>query len=207
MWSGPEDGEGTPPGAAPDARRDRLVAAMAELVAQHGYDAVTINELARRARISTKTFYGLFPSKADCFFAMYDEVTERVVASLVRAWERGSDQRGRFERAVGAFLSFCAAEPAIARACLVEAPAVEPGGAARRSQTVQRVARLATHALPAAYGRVTQHRSGLPPVAALAAIGGIVAVVETRLRAADVEGLAALGPELTAAVFLVAQDL
>jgi AcrR family transcriptional regulator len=206
MWSGPDDGDRTPPGAAPDVRRARVIDAMAEAVAQHGYGAVTINDFARRARISTKTFYSLFPSKAECFFAMYDEVAERVVAGVVDAWDGGGDERGRFERAVGAFLTFCATEPAIARACLIEAPAVAPGGAQRRSRTVQRVARLATHALPEAYGRLSS-KGGLPPVAALTVIGGIVAVVESRLRAGDVDGLPALGPELTAAVFLVAQDL
>lgn len=180
---------------------------MAELVAQRGYGGVTINELARRARISTKTFYGLFPSKAECFFALYDEVVERVLATLVQAWGGGGDQRGRFERAVDAFLSFCEAEPAIARACLIEAPTVAPDGAARRSETVQRVARLAAHALPAAYLWEARQRSARPPIAPLVVVGGIIAVVEQRLRAAEFEKLPALGPELTAAVFLVAQDL
>ena len=54
------------------SQRGRLMTAMAELMADGGYGAVTIGELARRAGVSRSAFYENFADKETCLLAAYD---------------------------------------------------------------------------------------------------------------------------------------
>src|SRR5207245_157964 len=53
------------------AQRERLMAAMAELLAAGGYGQVKIGTLAARAKLSRTAFYECFHSKEACAFAAY----------------------------------------------------------------------------------------------------------------------------------------
>src|SRR4051812_31314506 len=53
---------GQAPMPKPDPRtRDAIVDATIELIVSEGYDAVSLSEVARRARVSLATIYKLFP--------------------------------------------------------------------------------------------------------------------------------------------------
>ncbi|MFC9971794.1 TetR/AcrR family transcriptional regulator [Spirillospora sp. NPDC127200] len=67
-------------------QRTRLCAAMADVMAEQGYVATSVEDVLKRAGVSRQSFYRLFDSKADCFMAAFDMAADillrRVLDSL-----------------------------------------------------------------------------------------------------------------------------
>ena len=68
---------GRPPGQTPQgtAARDRLYAIALQMIAERGYDATTLREIAREASVSVGLLYRYFPSKQAIVIALYDELS------------------------------------------------------------------------------------------------------------------------------------
>lgn len=58
--------------------RDRLADVAARLFAEHGYDDVSMSDVARAAGVSDQTVYNYFPTKSDLVFDRADEVLETI---------------------------------------------------------------------------------------------------------------------------------
>jgi AcrR family transcriptional regulator len=54
-------------------QRSRLLEAVAEIVGEAGYDSLVVAEICRRARVSAKTFYTMFDSRAAAFVAAAED--------------------------------------------------------------------------------------------------------------------------------------
>ena len=61
--------------------RARLMYAALELFGKHGYDAVTIEQIAERAGVAARTFFRYFESKAAACFGFIDQTLEEARAS------------------------------------------------------------------------------------------------------------------------------
>src|SRR5438270_6450169 len=70
-------------------QRAKLLDAMVRIVAEKGYEAATVADAVRLARISRGTFYELFESKEACLAAAYrlgrDVLAARVADAVLRA--------------------------------------------------------------------------------------------------------------------------
>ncbi|MFJ1751809.1 TetR/AcrR family transcriptional regulator [Kitasatospora sp. NPDC088134] len=97
-----------PPGLRETKKRQtrRTIAdAALPLFLEHGFDRVTVAEVARHAGVSTNTVFNYFPAKEDLFFDRQAEV-EQHLAALVAALPPGrcpvaavrDDLRGALER-------------------------------------------------------------------------------------------------------------
>jgi AcrR family transcriptional regulator len=64
------------------SQRERLLKAIIELVAEHGYERTTVPMVVATARVSRNAFYELFEDKADCFLAASDRAAAEVLDSL-----------------------------------------------------------------------------------------------------------------------------
>ena len=95
--------------------RARLVAAALELFADQGFDAVTIDAIAARAKVSRRTFFRYFPTKEDV-------VMERRVEQLSRFRDllRAGSQEAPFEQVRSAFEALAGDYKAMRRRVLVE---------------------------------------------------------------------------------------
>jgi AcrR family transcriptional regulator len=109
-------------------QRRRILRAVGELVAKRGYADVTVELIVKRAHVSYKTFYKHFSGKEDCFLALFDRVlllSERAVnerlAEEPRPWAE------QVALALRTVVELIVADPILARAVIVEAPAVGPG--------------------------------------------------------------------------------
>lgn len=109
-------------------QRRRILRAAGELVAKRGYADVTVELIVKRARVSYKTFYKHFSNKEDCYVALFDqavESTERAVRDLLaeepRPWAE------QVALALRKLTELIVADPLIAKAVIVEAPAVGEG--------------------------------------------------------------------------------
>src|SRR5207245_755876 len=76
------------------AQRERLMAAMAELLAAGGYAQVKIGTLAARAKLSRTAFYECFHSKEACAFAAYDRFIEVFLGAMAEQAGRATDIAG-----------------------------------------------------------------------------------------------------------------
>jgi AcrR family transcriptional regulator len=60
---------------AKSARRAQLQATALELVDQHGYDAVTVRQIAEAAGVTERTFFRVFPTKDSALLWYFDDDT------------------------------------------------------------------------------------------------------------------------------------
>jgi AcrR family transcriptional regulator len=60
--------------------RERLLAAIVDVTAEHGYEQATIAQVVTRARVSRPTFYEHFADKDECFVVALYELGQRLLA-------------------------------------------------------------------------------------------------------------------------------
>jgi AcrR family transcriptional regulator len=136
-------------------QRAKLLDAMVRVVAEKGYEAATVADAVKLARVSRGTFYELFESKEACLAAAYrlglDVLAERVSEAVREA----SDWREELRLGLRAYLHTFDEEPIFARVYLLEWAPV----AAERDAAIRRFARR--------YGRSFVRGGGEVPAAAL----------------------------------------
>lgn len=115
-------------GSNVDAQRARLLEAVTRVVADRGYAAATVTDIVRAAGVSRSTFYDLFEGKEACFLDAY---RHGVVVLLERVREAVHDAaaggwRGQLRAGVRAYLRTVGADPAFARAFVLELSVAGP---------------------------------------------------------------------------------
>jgi AcrR family transcriptional regulator len=108
---------------------------MIELVAEHGYNAVSVEKLTGRARISKRDFYKLFAGKEECFLAAYDVIVGHSVREILAAAGGEEEWRERLRLGFLAFADQITNSPETARLALVEAFAVGAAAVERMQRT------------------------------------------------------------------------
>ncbi len=66
-------------------RRARILAAARELIAERGYDGITMRDLARASRVSVPTLYDLFGGKQALLLGELEHTFAAVVAAIGNA--------------------------------------------------------------------------------------------------------------------------
>ncbi len=153
-------------------QRAKLLDAMVRTVAEKGYEAATVADAVRLARISRGTFYELFESKEACLAAAYEAGTEVLEARVADAARGAKGWVDELRRGIRAYLETLDGEPAFARVYLLEWPAV----GAQRDAAMWRFARR--------YGRSFARSGGpVPPDEALYVLAaGVHALACARVR-------------------------
>jgi AcrR family transcriptional regulator len=99
--------------------RQRLYEAAVELIAEHGYSATTVDQIAERAGVAKGTVYYNFTGKA----ALFGELLEYGVDRLAEALRTAAEDRApldALDAVVGAELAFIGEYEAFARLLLAE---------------------------------------------------------------------------------------
>lgn len=99
---------------------------MIEIVAAHGYEAVTVRGLAKRARISSGTFYKHYSSTEDCLLCAYDLICGRASRRMMEAAQNETEPRRRLALAIERLFEDIVAVPLAATFMLRAAPTVGP---------------------------------------------------------------------------------
>lgn len=107
-------------------QRERIIAAIAELLDGLGYDRTTVAAIANAAGVSKSDFYTHFESKDECFLVAYDVAFERVRADVLGARAGESGWPEGICAGLAALLDGLSAEPAQANLLLVEGLRVGP---------------------------------------------------------------------------------
>src|SRR5436305_14339942 len=82
------------------SQRARLLEAMVRAVAEKGYEAATVADAVRLARVSRGTFYELFDSKEACLAAAYRAGTEVLEERGKAAIRQAEDWRAELRLAI-----------------------------------------------------------------------------------------------------------
>ena len=174
-------------------QRERLTAAMAHVVAEIGYEETTVERVLVEAGISRRTFYELFDDREDCFLAAYDAAMRRVMRVVTDAYLDCEAPERRIEHALETFLTLLAAEPDLARMCVVEVFAAGPRARERRADAMDHLAKLVQHALGELRGD-----DKLDRLSAQALIGAVHELIYMPIDQGDTASLPGMASEIVA---------
>jgi len=176
-------------------QRERLLAALPQAIAEHGYEGTTVSHIVGIAGVARGAFYKQFVDKRDCFAAAHEAAHERLLGVLTFPCYARAGLAERVEGSLGAGLAFLSSEPELARLLTVEAPAAGPEIAKRHHEWMRRYGALLRRAA------LGQSEVTLPPRALESVIvGGIASSIAEQVLAGRTEHLEEQLPELTAYV-------
>ncbi len=174
-------------------QRERLVAGLAEAIAENGYAGTTIAHITRHAAVSRRTFYEHFSSKDECFVAAYDTVMAELQERVTRGFDEADDWPHSVRAGIAAMLSFLAAEPHLARLCMVEALVAGPVVVERYDAAIKS---FVPYFQGGREGRPPEVLARLSPTTEEALVGGMVSLISRRIIAGKAEQLEELLPDL-----------
>jgi AcrR family transcriptional regulator len=132
----PRGRHGLPRAFIVENQRERILAGVAEAIAEKGFRAVSVEDVVRRSGVSRRTFYSLFTDKEEAFFASFDAVNAHVQASMAKAFLSADEWPEQVRRGLGALLEFVGREPAFAKMGFVEMAAAGPEGQRRHDASL-----------------------------------------------------------------------
>jgi len=172
-------------------QRERIITALVDTVAERGYNATTVAHITKAASVSRRTFYEHFADKEACFLAAYEMVADHIRDSMRAAAESFSDWPQQVKAALATMLRFLAAEPELARLCMIEPVAAGGEIAARHRATMQGFVTILRAGRPQHSGE-----RPLPEATEETLVGGIVSLIVREVSAGRTGQLEQLLPDL-----------
>ncbi|HET7485475.1 MAG TPA: TetR/AcrR family transcriptional regulator [Solirubrobacterales bacterium] len=184
-------GPGMSPQQVASHQRARIHSAMIVLVAERGYSAATVRELAQLAGVSTRAFYEHFGGKEECFLHTYELAARRTAMRIIESVRGERDWLERLRLGFEEFAAEIEREPQAARVALVE---VLAGGisALRKMRSVEGI-------FEAMIGESFARSSGgakMPALVLQGIVSGTARVVRDRLLDGQEEELPSLAGDL-----------
>lgn len=177
---------------------DRILVAAMDEFGTRGFEATSLDDLARRLGIRKQTILYWYPSKDALLEAVVDRCADEVTARLVRGLEGADDGFGRVEAMVRVMFRLAARHPSML-GFLREATRLGPPASsrllARMEPLIERAAGFLEAEMDA--GRMRRHDPRVLLLAAYSMVTGL---------ATEVEVLRAFGEEATLASLLRRRD-
>jgi AcrR family transcriptional regulator len=159
-----------------EIQRARIVNAMIEVVALYGYANSSVERIVRRARISRTTFYALFDSREDCFYAAFEGGVRQLRSVMDEAYRREDSWEEGLRASLAAMLTLFDSEPSLAQLLVVEAMTGCTRVLRLRARTLEVIASVVDR------GRGEYDRTEeLPALTAEGAVGAVFSVIHKRL--------------------------
>ena len=164
---------------------------MVELVAERGYDEVTVRGLARAAGVSTRTFYKHFANAEECFASTYASLTRCALRQTADAARDGEDWERNLRAGLRALLQALAGHPKAAHLALVDSFAAGPAMLRQMRLAVREFERLLVAALAEA-----PDQAAVPPRIIRGMAAGVLHTARERLLAGRASELPEIAGEL-----------
>ncbi len=168
---------------------ERILRALASVIAEKGYPATTIGDVAARASISLSTFYANFADKEEAMLAAVDSGSAQMLATTLPAFRRASDWPHQVRGAFAGMFAFCAAEPEYTRLGAVDVYAAGKRALEQRDQVMEGMEAL----LVPGY----QLNPGVSPIAAEAIGGAIYSMIYDQVKRSGAESMQEIVPLAT----------
>lgn len=130
------------------SQRRRLIAAMMEVVGEHGFVKTSVSEIIKRAGVSRATFYMLFKDKEQCFIEGLEAAIEEIGAAMAITLmesedpDEAGDVMAKVDTLTRAYLHVLSTHPTVAKTYLVEIYAVGPRAIEHRLRFMGRFTEL-----------------------------------------------------------------
>jgi AcrR family transcriptional regulator len=189
----PRGRHGLSPEFVAQNQRQRLIAALTEVLYEVGYQKTTVSSIGKRASVSKSDFYKQFESKDDCFFAAYEVAIDRIRKQVLEACARhgDGDWSPRMRDGIAALLSLFASDPALASISLVEGLRAGRGVYDRYQAAVESFVPYLRKGAPKA-----PDGSEVPAATDEAVVGGIASLLGRRVLAGESERIDELLPDV-----------
>lgn len=109
-------------------RRQQLLDVARELLAERGFDATSVEEIAHRAAVTRPVVYAHFGGKEGIYAVVVDREMCRVLERIEQALAEAASPRLLLERAVRAFIDYVAECPDGFRILVRDSPVASAGG-------------------------------------------------------------------------------
>jgi AcrR family transcriptional regulator len=180
-----------PPEVVERHQRDRLVAAVATVMADQGYGGLTVARVIAEARVSRSTFYGHFENKREAVLGAHQAIFSEYLAALESACEGENSWPEMVKAGIEATIDFALANPAKAQLLAMEFNAAD--------LTLARGTRVSHDRLADLLGEGRRRfpaTAALPAMTEEALIGAIASIVARGLVNQDLESSPALRSQL-----------
>lgn len=183
-----------PQGEVNRNRRERILFATAQALADRGYLEVTVDDIVARAQIARRAFYQHFEDTDAAFLAAIEFFAQPLLATTAAAFFSTRPWPKRILTGLNALLGFLSHYPAIAHAMLIDSPAA--GVAAARS--IQATERALMLLLEEGFQELAGERP--PRLAAELVIATVLGLANRRLRTEPADQLPRHLPEFAATI-------
>jgi AcrR family transcriptional regulator len=174
-------------------QRERLLAAMLRAASELGYREANVQDVIERAGVSRPTFYEHFANKEACFLAAFDATAARLRKRVGTAVDKGGDNlRDRLRFGLETILHFAATEPDAARTLIVEARAASIEAVMRRDDLLDHF----SDCIDAQVRELVPDAPSYSPVTAAGIVGGIEALLYSRLNKGEREDFDSMLPSM-----------
>jgi AcrR family transcriptional regulator len=180
---------------------ERILRALAAVVAEKGYPDATVAEIVDRASTSQRTFYEHFKNKEDAIVAALDSGSAHMLAAALPAFRRAPDWQHAVHDTIEAMFHFGAEEPEYARL-----GGVEMYAAGKRALDQREVV---TEGMEGLLAPGYELKPETPPIAAEAVGGALYSLLYDHVNKKGPETLPDLVPNLvyvTLAPFLSGEE-
>jgi AcrR family transcriptional regulator len=167
---------------------ERLLRALAAVVAEKGYPDTTVAEIVERASTSQRTFYEHFKNKEDAIVAALDSGSAHMLAAALPAFRRAPDWPHAVHDTQEAMFAFGAEEPEYARLGGVEMYAAGKRALDQRE--------IVTEGMEGLLAPGYELKPGTPPIAAEAIGGALYSLLYDHVNKKGPETLPDLVPTL-----------
>jgi AcrR family transcriptional regulator len=189
----PRGRHGLSPEYVAQNQRERLIAALTEVLYEVGYRRTTVSLIGRRAAVSKSDFYKHFESKDECFYAAYDLAIDRIREQIRGSCRRHAEDSWppRVKDALTSLIAALAADPPLATLSLVEGLRAGPGMYDRYQAALESLVGLLREGSPPA-----PDGGEVPRATDEAIVGGIASLLGGRILAGETATIAELGPQV-----------
>jgi AcrR family transcriptional regulator len=177
---------GLPAEAVAADQRARIFEALVMLVATKGYQATTLQEVAKVAHVSRERIrlvFG-FGSKEECFLWALNQIVGHAIGNANRAYLAESDWHAKLTSGFSVFMREVLDRPDAARVALVEALSAGPAAVQRMEGAASEFEAMLRSTFAVSPDRVLLH-----PLIAKGVVGGVSRVVRQRLIDSDLDTL------------------
>jgi AcrR family transcriptional regulator len=168
---------------------ERIARAVAAVIAENGYGAMSTDDIAGRAAISLSTFYTHFADKRDAVLSALELSGAQVMALAVPAARRAGDWQQGVRAFYEAICAYFVAEPAMAELTMVGVYGAGPQALARRDHVIDSLAAMLTPGF--------EENPSAPAVSAEAVGATVYAMMREQVRREGPESLGAVVPLAT----------
>jgi AcrR family transcriptional regulator len=184
-------------GASSEDERERLVAAVAAVLAEKGFVRFTTDDVVKAAGLPPETFYEHFPDKLAAVLVAHQEVFEPFFRSITMICQTPRTWPVRVTTAIGTTLEFATDQPDRAQLLTVEAFTQNAEVAREVLESTDRLARLLSNGR-----RLSEAAAQLPALTEKALVGAISSIVYSHLLQGEAAQLPSLKRPLAEFILL-----